>query len=225
MEGLKLRAVVVVSLVAATGLVMSFVTREHAEPKTEQWMLENSPSTLDGYSMRSGPESPLYTYKMDQATYNVLEPYGIVARVYEEKSSGAQYDVVLVASRSKESFHDPRVCFSAQGWALSNQWIDSVETKTRGNVAVTIAIMDGADTKDQIAAYVYKGPEGFYANTQRLKLAMLFEQLRGGDKLDGVFYRVIPLTPRADRVGQINDLKRFIGQYLDAANAASDGFF
>ena len=188
-------------------------------------MLENSPTELEGYSMRGGPDSPLYSYKMDPLTYNVLEPYGIVARIYEDKVSGQQYDVVIVASRSKESFHDPRVCFSSQGWALSNQWVDKVTTKSRGDVAVTIAVMDGTDTKDQIAAYLYKGPEGFYANTQRLKMAMLFEQLRGGKNLDGVFYRVIPLKRQPDQIHQINDMKRFIGQYLDEANESSNGFF
>ena len=225
MEGLKVRAVIACVALSVAGLTVSFVKRGEAGHKSEQWMIEHSPTELIGYKMQRGPDSALYSYKMDETTYKVLEPYGIVARVYEDETSGQEYDVVIVASRSKESFHDPRVCFSAQGWSLSNQWVDKVLTDSRGTVPVTIAIMDGPDGKDQIAAYLYKGPNGFYANTQRLKMAMLFEQLKGGKSLDGVFYRVIPHKRLPDQIQQINDLKAFIGQYLDKANATSGGFF
>lgn len=225
MEGLKIRAVIACTALVIAGVFVTFVHRMAVDPKTEDWMIENSPMEISGFTMQSGSDSPLYSYKMGESTYNVLEPYGIVARIYEDNVSSQQFDVVLIASRSKESFHDPRVCFSAQGYSISNQWKDKVETKTRGSVPLTIAIMDTPDRKDQIAAYLYKGPDGFYANTQRLKMAMLIEQLKGGSNLDGVFYRIIPLTNQTDQIQQINDLKKFVAQYLDRANEASQGFF
>ncbi len=225
MEGLKLRAIVVCALLGAVGVAIALYKPPTSQTKDELWIAEHSPTQINGFTMQQSAESPLYSYKMNESTYNVLEPYGIVARVFDDDVSDQQYDVVLVGSRSKESFHDPRVCFSAQGWSLSNQWVDKVETKTRGTVYFTITVMDGVSSRDQIAAYVYNGPGCFFANTQRLKGALLWETLIGGRQLDGAFYRFIPLVRRSDQIQQINDLRNFIGLYLDEANRTSDGFF
>jgi hypothetical protein len=175
--------------------------------------------------MRGSAESSLYSYKMNDVTYSTLQPYGIVARIFENSKNAQVFDVVVIASDSKDSFHDPRVCFSAQGWVMNNQWLDTVKTASRGDVPVTITLMDGPEDKNQLAAFVYKGPGGFYGNTQRLKVAMFRETLFGGGKLDGAFYRFIPGYRDEDQIQQIRELKEFIGKYLDAANEASKGYF
>lgn len=230
MEGLKKRASIVVGVLLLSGLVITFSVKQASDPKTEQWMIDNSVrDEFDGFVMISGQVGPDISYEMDDVTYNTLEPYGIVARIFENSEIGQAYDVVLIASQSKDSFHDPRVCFSAQGWALSNQWIATVKTKTRGDVPVTIALMDGPGGDNQLAAFLYKGPPNkFYGNTQRLKLAMFLEQLTGGDDLDGVFLRFIPqhrITTEEEQLQGIKDMKLFIGKYLDESGKVSDGFF
>ena len=225
MEGLKKRAVIAVLLLLAGAGAIAFTKRSIGEPKTEAWMLQNTPKQFGSYRMHASADSRDYSYKLDDVTYRTLDPYGIVARVYESSETGESYDTVVVASRSKDSFHDPRVCFSAQGWAISNQWADSVQTKTRGKVPVTLVVMDGPGGKNKLAAFVYKGQGKFYASTQRLKLAMFIEQLTGGHNLDGVFYRIIPQNASPDDKDQTTKLKRFIGEYLDAADETSHGYF
>ncbi len=176
-------------------------------------------------SANSSTENTLYSYKMDEVTYTTLDPYGIVARIFVHEKTREAYDAVVVASQSKDSFHDPRVCFSAQGWAISNQWVVLVDTKTRGKVPVTLVAMDGPDARNKLAAFVYRGPGGFYGNTQRLKIAMFIEQMMGGDQLSGVFYRFIPQNLDPNDPNQAYKLQVFIGEFIDAANGASDGYF
>ena len=100
-----------------------------------------------------------------------------------------------------------------------------VETETRGTVPVTLVLMDGPDDRNKIAAFLYKGPGGFYGSTQRLKVAMFLEQMKGGDDLDGAFYRFIPLNLAPDDPDPTTKLKRFVAAFVDAANQASGGYF
>ncbi|HXH60693.1 MAG TPA: exosortase-associated EpsI family protein [Fimbriimonadaceae bacterium] len=225
MEGLKKRAIIATAVLMLGGLAIAFTTKHPNAGKTEQWMLDHSPRQVDGFRMLGGAESPLYSYKMDQVTYDTLQPYGIVARVYENQQTEETYDVVLIASQSKDSFHDPRVCFSAQQWSIENQWVDNVQTKTRGKVSISIVQMDGPDGNNRLAAFLYKGPGGFFGDTKALKLSMFLEQLKGGTNLDGAFYRFIPQNTGRDQTKTIIDMKKFIGEYLDAANQVSDGYF
>jgi hypothetical protein len=225
MEGLKKRSIAVIGLLLVAGLLITLGTRAPSEPKTEQWLLDNSPKELQGFTMVRGSESDDYSYRMDERTYGELAPYGIVARVYRNPETGEEYDVVLIASRSKDSFHDPRICFTAQGWALSNQWSEPIETKTRGTVSATMTTMDGTGGHNKIAAFIYRGQGEFYKSTSDLKIGMFIEQFKGGNDLDGVFYRFIPQHEREDQNQQAAELKRFIAQFLDAANEFSKGYF
>ena len=131
----------------------------------------------------------------------------------------------MIASRSKDSFHDPRVCFSVQGWALNTQWVDSVETETRGVAYMTVTNMDGPGGRGKLAAFLYRGQGKFYKSTNELKIGMFIEQLKGGGNLDGVFYRIIPQHNNPDADALLSDLKKFITAYLDAANEVSNGYF
>ena len=227
MEGLKKRALLIVVVLLLSGGVIAFTKKSIGDVKTEEWMLENTVrDEFDGYVMLSGTDNPDITYAMDQITYDALDPYGIVARVFENAETRDSYDVVVIASRSKDSFHDPRVCFSAQGWALSNQWGDVIKTETRGDVPVTIALMDGEDGMNRLAAFLYKGPGNkFYGSTKGLKMAMFFEQLKGGNDLDGVFFRFIPQHRITDQTDAVKAMKEFIGEYLDKSGEVSDGYF
>lgn len=190
--------------------------------RTEQELVAMAAPTVLGmdYTRSTKPTEEGMSYRMDDATYKLLAPFGIVARQY---TNGADvYDAVLIASRSRASFHDPRVCFSGQGWTLEKFTASSVKTQSRGEVPITLITMSSAASRNKLAAFFYKGPRGeFYGSTQALKWSLFLEQLRLGDDLDGVFYRVIPMT---DGVNE-EQLKTFIGAWLDELNTSSKGYF
>ncbi|MCH7903667.1 MAG: exosortase-associated EpsI family protein [Armatimonadetes bacterium] len=222
---MKRRAAAALGVLLAAGVFMAFSKVDEGDSIDEQWMVDNSPRQVEGFKMLAGEENPDYSYKMAKVAYDTLEPYGIVAKVYVNEKTGESYDVVLIASKSKDSFHDPRVCFSVQGWALNTQWVDSVETETRGLAYMTITDMDGPTGRGKLAAFLYRGQGKFYKSTNELKIGMFIEQLKGGGNLDGVFYRIIPQHNNPDSDALLSDLKNFIAAYLDAANEASNGYF
>lgn len=225
MEGLKKRSIIVIGIVLLAGTFILLGSKRYEEKKTEQWMIDHSPRTVGKFIMRGGKESPDYSYKMDERTYNELDPFGIVARIYENPETGEEYDVVIIASESKDSFHDPRICFTAQGWTIADQRSESVETKTRGTAYMTITNMDGPDEHNKMAAFLYRGQGKFYKTTNELKWGMFAETFMFGNDLDGVFYRFIPLHNMRDRDELERRLKQFIADYLDEASKASDGYF
>jgi hypothetical protein len=188
-------------------------------PKTEQWMEANSLKAVDRCTMvPASSGDPDVTYKMTPDTYKELAAYGIVCR---ELSDGVRlYDVVLIASQAKASFHDPRVCFSAQGWDLQDESTVLVSTKSRGVVPVSIAEMKSEEGA-RWGAYFYRGPYGFAPNTNDLKLQMFKYSLLHSKASDGVFYRFIAEDEGATQ----QDLVNFISKYLDASGKASQNYF
>jgi len=219
MKGLMTRTYAFAGVMIAMGAFLLLSPKVEYATKTEKELIALAPERVGEYGFVRSYTDPTVSYRMDESTYKVLDPFGIVARRYSKGSR--VYDMVLVASTSKDSFHDPRVCFTAQGWTLEQFDPDTVETKTRGTVPVTIITMSGPGGRNKLAAFWYRGPGQFYGNTQRLKMGMFLEQFRGGKDIDGVFYRVIP-----DYDGATKDaLKTFIANYLDAAKATSNGYF
>ena len=221
MEGLKKRAFIFASIMLVAG-AFNLVTSARAErpDRTEKWMEEQAPAKVGDMTYMKSDTNPAQSYRMDEVTYRVLAPFGIVARVYTG-NSGEGYDVVVIASESRASFHDPRVCFSASGWTISEQHQTEVQTKTRGIVPITVVRMDGRNIKSQLAAFFYRGPSGFNASTVSVKLDMFWKRLFGGKDVEGVFYRIIPQNEHITE----DQMKKFIGEYLEASKASSDGYF
>jgi hypothetical protein len=184
-------------------------------------MEKKAPLSFDHYKMIPSAENPLQSYKMPERVYKLLRPDGIVARVYRNHDSTKMFDVVLVSARAHESFHDPRVCFSGQGWLLNSFETKDVPTKTRGTIPVTFVRMSSSYEKNKIAAYFYKGPMGVYSNLQRFKLSLLWKQLFTNQGVEGVFYRFIPVYPNPTE----KQLEEFVKEYVDAAYVSSKGFF
>ena len=230
MERLTRNTFIVAGVFGLIGTAFLFSRKNEPPEKTETQMEELVPDVVAGWSYHRDPQNPEVSYKMDKGTYDLLQPFGIVARTYWKGSR--EYDVVVIASRSKDSFHDPRVCFSAQGWTVEAFSYETVETKTRGTVPVSLITMSKEEQgeSNKLAAFFYKAPGGqFYANTRKFKFGLWEERfgkmLRGqilnsSMNLDGVFYRIIPkhdTTPE--------ELKKFIALYLEASEASSNGYF
>jgi hypothetical protein len=186
-------------------------------------MEQVAPKSVPGYDMVPARDRkfPDVTYKSDKIVYDTLVPYGIVAREFQEQHGPKHFDVNVIASSTKDSFHDPRVCFTAQGWNLDEQTEAMVHTETRGDVPVTLANMSHKDFGKHPAVFFYKGPGGFTATTAGIKLQMFTRQFLTLKDQEGVFYRVIALNNGVST----DDLLKFVGQYLDESNKTSDGFF
>ncbi len=219
MEGLKVRAYTLAAGFGLWGLVILATPALHYAPKTEAWMEDHSPINFNGWMMRPGDAGSKVTYRMDAQTYDWLHPYGIVARIYDKGPQS--YDVVLIASAQRQSFHDPRLCFTAQGWNLKNDKSAKVTTETRGTIPVSVVTVQKNDGDPNNAVFFYRGPKGFYSTTANLKWAMFWERFRGGNDVDGVFYRFIPLYPNA----KTEDTFKFASEFLAAAQKTSNGYF
>lgn len=212
MEGLKLRSLVLGACLVGAGIWIQTTPRVAASTsRTESWLEEQAPIEAGSYRIDA-------EYKMDQVTYDELKPHGIVARRFGD--GRRTFDVVLIASNKKESFHDPRVCFTGQGWNILSQTQKEVET-LRGKIPITVAKMSHDSQGQRIAAFFYKGPGGFYATPQSLTFQWLMRQLRGETENEAVFYRFIPDWDAATE----DELVQFISTYLEAADKSSNGYF
>lgn len=218
MEGLKFRLCVLAAITVLSAFFVHTVGASRGTTRNEKWMERNAPPQIDGYTFLPSAENPEQSYKMDKMSYEELKPIGIVSRIYQK--DGQRFDVVLIAGESDYSFHDPRVCFTAQGWTLESQNESAIQTKTRGTVPVTMVRMNSSDEKNKLACYFYRGPNGFHASPFQLKFDMFKAKMLGTDDTEGVFYRFIPLTHVSE-----DDLKKFVADYMDAAKQTSGGYF
>ncbi|MCW5941198.1 MAG: exosortase-associated EpsI family protein [Fimbriimonadaceae bacterium] len=218
MERLTKRTMVFAGVLLAAGAIFALSPKPNFKDKNETWMEQRAPKQVPGFRFAASPENPECSYKMDKLTYDTLRPYGIVARKYE--SADKTFDVVLIASREKESFHDPRVCFTAQGWNIVRE--ERVQIPTgRGVIPASFAYMQHAQYGDNIAVFFYRGPGGFTNGTTRLKWDIFLEQLKNSENIDGVFYRFMPLYRGATK----EQLAEFIATYMDASAETSGGYF
>jgi hypothetical protein len=218
MDGLTKRAYIFAALCLGLGVALFVIPKHDFKPKTEAWMEGKAPDTVGKYTFLQSDENPKQSYKMPKYTYETLKPFGIVSRVYEYNDK--RFDVVLIAGNETENFHDPRVCFTSQGYDIREERKDIIKTKSRGDVPVTIADMMNKDRRS-VTCFFYRGPQGFRATTRDLKITLFLARLTGGNDVDGVFYRFIPLNEDTT----MDELREFVAQYLDASKAPSNGYF
>ena len=220
MEIIRKRVLVLGLLMCVVGIVGG-VASELQKPKfvvTEQWMESKAPSQVDGFLSTSSPRA-------DQATYDALQPFGIVSRDYRKDQKA--FNVMLIASDRRESFHSPNVCLPAQGLNITNEHDEQIHTRTHGDVKATIAELQlpNAPREKQYMAFLYRVQDKFIARsgntTLVLTLAMFEGPIRGNFDQNTVFYRVITEHPNAT----LEELRRFVADYLDAAHDSSGGYF
>lgn len=217
MEGLRLRAFAVGGILLLAGALVQMTPAKVLPKKTEDELAAKAPRQVGDFIFAPGYSAD-QSYRVHESTYEVLKPFGIVGRIYQKGPEA--YDVLLIASNDKNSFHDQRVCFRAQNWTILEETQDEIVTD-RGTIPVTMVRMEHPELGPQFAAYFYKGPGGFYSQPQRLTWAMFLEQVRGGTNLDSVFYRFVPATRDATR----EQLFGFIREYVKAAEASSGGYY
>ncbi|MBS1718883.1 MAG: exosortase-associated EpsI family protein [Armatimonadetes bacterium] len=181
-----------------------------------------APSKVGPFYFEQSAEDKGCTYRMDARTYRLLNPYGIVARVYSYRNES--YDVVLIAGNDKENFHDPRICFQGQGWLIDQEAQIQIKTKGGENILATIVKIRQPDqNRANLAIYFYRGKNAYYPSTSGLGMLMVKGLLKGELNTDIVFYRFMPLGSAAN-VSQ-EQLVNFVSDYIDSAHKSSGGVF
>lgn len=219
MEGLTIskKLGILCALFLATGATLNFAPRTKQVERSEEDIAAMLPLKVDHYTaeLASGQTC---TYKLDKVNYDILQPWGIVARTFIDGPN--KYDVVVIASRRKESFHDPQVCLRAQGWELTNQRTDTIQTKTRGTVPITLFDMaQGGDKRT--AMYFLKTTQGYYADMSKLKWDMFKYKLRHLGKDDeGAFVRIMPMGTL-----NVEQMKKFAADWIDQAAQTSKNYY
>lgn len=219
MEGLKVRSFAVAGVLVVCGLVLQAMPKAELDRKDEKFMETMAPTQVGQFRFEPSFNDPQRSYEVDERTYDLLNPFGVVGRIYSDGTKS--FDVLLISGNDKNCFHDNRVCFSGQGFNIVGQDIETVDTP-RGKIPVTFLSLEHPQRGKLIAAMFFKGPRNeWFSLPQPLTFAMFKEQLRLGKDLNSTFYRIIPGGGDTDRAS----LKAFIGEYLVAAEASSNGFF
>jgi hypothetical protein len=217
MEGLGKRLGILCAIVLTTGSALTFAPRPKQVERTEPDIAAMLPVKVGRYNAELA-KGQYCTYKLDQSNYDILHPWGIIARVFVNGPD--RYEVVAIASRRKESFHDPQTCLTAQGWTLSNQRVSTVSTKSRGTVPITLFDMEKG-TERHTSMYFLKVTQGYYAEIGKLKLDMFkYKALNLGKDEEGAFIRIIPQGPSTEE-----KMKQFAAEWIDEAVKTSKDYY
>ncbi|KAA0224901.1 MAG: hypothetical protein AKCLJLPJ_01163 [Fimbriimonadales bacterium] len=213
---MKSRLSIVLILFFAVGAVTTVLPRTVYPEKEESWMEKILPVELDGYSFTN-------SVKMEASTYETLQPFGIVGRMYQG-GDGRYFEYTIVAGNTRKSFHDPQVCFSAQGWQLINPRRRDVNIPSMGGkVPATVMGLKRSDNMQGVALYFYKGPNGLRHDPFYIPIDMTFSKLVGRENIDAQFYRFL-VFPASERLeDDIQDLERFAESVLSAAGTKEGG--
>jgi len=218
MEGLKTRSYIVSGALVLCFAGFQFTKAQQGPKRDEKFMEKAAPERVGDRTYIHSNANPEQSYRMDQTTYDILQPYGIVCRAYTDGSNSI--DAVLIASRDKDSFHDPHLCFGGQGLVSEEEHVAMAKTQSLGDVPVRVARFK-SESGTQLTGYFYKGPEGYKASNSELKIDIFKYQLVKGQNPEGVFYRFMT---NAQTTNEEKFLK-FIGEYMDAAHKSSNGFY
>ncbi len=218
MEGLKTRTYLVSGVLVMCFAGFQFTKAQQGPKRDEKFMEQAAPERVGDRGYLHSNANPLQSYRMEQTTYDILQPYGIVCRNYTDGSSSI--DAVLIASRDKDSFHDPHLCFGGQGLVSEEEHVAMAKTQAHGDVPVRVARFK-SEGGTQLTGYFYKGPYGYRSSNSELKIDIFKYQLLKGQNPEGVFYRFMTNAQTTDEA----KFMKFIGEYMDAANQSSKGFY
>jgi hypothetical protein len=182
-------------------------------------MEKSAPTAIGKFVFEENKETPGKSYKMDDRSYELLQPFGIVPRRYSDGDK--TFEVLLISSNTKESFHDQDVCFPGQGMTPIGDKVHRIEMEGRGVVPVVVSkYKKGENTI--ISAYIYRGPGGYHESPQGLAWAMLMNALTfARESNNSNFYRFMPLFPDATDEETLD----FITKYMAEAAKTSNGFY
>lgn len=206
-----LLCVLAVASLARPGAIARFPSEKEIEKMI--------PTQVGSFVSDYGPEGPGYSYKMEESTYNTLRPLAIVARVYRDGPN--VFDAVVIPAERTSSIHDPRDCFSRQGWNIVDIGTIQVPTKAMGDVPFRLMEMRSTEgAGNRLALFSYRGPNAFYTTVRDLQQAQLNAALSTLQSKHVIAYRFIDLTQKATK----EELAAFAGKFLDATHGQGNGF-
>lgn len=215
----RVKLVIVVFVLVGLGTLL--INAKTYPPKTESWMEAAIPEQIPGYSFETSSKGNPAA-KMDENTYTILSPFGIVVRRYHGED-GRQLDFVVIAGNTRKSFHDPQVCFSAQNWKLVDPRLRHVNIPALGgDVPVTVMGLEQPGIRGT-AMYFYKDPMGWRHSPLFVPFDLTAGKLLMKNSADAQFYRLIlqPATEPANDSPQAREdaLKKDISALEKFADA------
>jgi hypothetical protein len=196
------RLKIVTIVFVLVGVVAFAIQPRRYQDRTEEWMEQVVPEKIPSFRLQASSRTDP-SVKMSEIAYQILQPFGIVTRYYTGPD-GRTYEFVVLAGNTRKSFHDPRVCFTAQGWDLKDPGIYTVALPHMGgSVQVSAMTMNNVATGNRATAmFFYKTPFGIRPNTIRVPFDLTFAKLMLKSDVDAQFYRfmVTPPSEAADAV-------------------------
>ena len=192
--------------------------------KEEEWMEQTIPEQLPGYQLTGSTKSnPMM--KMDENTYNILDPFGIVVRSYTGPSDGRNYEFTVIAGNSRKSFHDPQICFSAQQWQLIDPRRRDVQIPSLGGtIPATVMALDRNGARG-VAMYFYGGPGGWRHSPLVLPVDLTLARLTLKDHIDAQFFRFILQPATTPDSNSPADVEKALKADLDTLAKFADACF
>lgn len=209
---------ITVTIVLLVTMVLSFAFKsDYVRDKDEAWLVNMMPTELHGYKVLPSEFGENISYKMDESSYEVLNPIGIACqRMVNDRDLA--FDVVVIAGDSMNAFHDQQICFNAQGWEILETSLIDIPTETRGKVRSFMMKIQQEDTGVFTALYMFRSPNGFVSYNQA-KVDFFMKRLFSSKPGLGFSYRFIGLS---EDLGE-DDVVRFASQYLDKLNETTHG--
>lgn len=154
------------SLYTSSSGSVSVQTKENLGNQT---VMENFPKSIDGWEG--------YDYPVEQYLA-LLKADAMLVRVYEPPTFSQPIFFTIVQSKSDFSFHNPSVCFTAQGYKIQDEGQESVVitdtawsreptniTIPLNKLVATASNEDGALTERRLILYFYVKGNQFYSDT------------------------------------------------------------
>ncbi len=214
---MKKIATLLIPLLAVLAFVSISGTRKPVRP-TEESIEKMMLTELGDFKLQPREFDSTISYKMDESSYEVLDPIAIACQIFED-SRGEQVDVVVIAGDSSQAFHDQQICFKAQGWELTLVEERKLNSKAHGPIPVSFMSIKRPGSAERYAVYAFRSPIGFQTYSQQKfgwVQAKLFDPF-GGKK--GYSYRFIGLTDELSA----EDVMKFATDYIDQLDATTNG--
>jgi hypothetical protein len=136
---------------------------------------------------------------MNQQTYDILEPFGIVVRQYQDEQ-GRILDFTVIAGNTRKPFHDPQICFSAQDWYLEEPKMRKIKIPALGDeIPATVMSMQRISQAGRrgVAVYFYKDPIAWRHSPLYVPFDLTAAKLMLKSNADAQFFRFM-LNPATE---------------------------
>jgi len=206
---------IAVMLLVGAGILAATPRTPMAE-RRQPFYASKIPDSFGSYVLtRTVPTDP----ENDRATWDALQPDGIVEKVYKDRD-GHDMDFLMLAGRSNSAFHDPQVCFRNQGWKLQAPQIRKMRLDSIGrDVDVNLVSMESENGQQATAVYFFRSPLGFTAKPLIIMASLFGAKTLGISMGEGFFYRVILIHSSGDRDKDFQVITRFTSDMLGQIKA------